>query len=95
MPKPKHDRALLRTWLAQARDGDALSLVCANVRDATSLRNALYHLQGKWVKGIRQPNDVRIERSGRMLTLRAARADTQSINARSAKLTNARKEVPR
>jgi len=86
MPKPKHNKALLRNWLARARHADVM-LVSASIADATSLRNALYHLQRTSLA------PVRIERSGRRLILRAPhRVAGPSINAKQAKLTSTHKE---
>ena len=86
MPKPKHNKVLLRSWLVSALTGD-IDLVSASVRDAESLRNALYHLQGR--AGI-----VRIARHGRRLTLRVRTSrETTNINARTARLRPAPRNI--
>lgn len=68
-----------------------MTLVSINVRDAISLRNALYHLQRR---GNGTYANVRIERSGRMLTLRAPSRATHSINARTARLRSREDQAP-
>ena len=84
MPKSKHDDAMLRSWLAQARHSpQGIELVSATNADALSLRNALYYVASGTVRGGR---GIRIERRGKRLTLRAtAPPPTRRIIATRAK----------